>query len=472
MADNNLTSAINSLKEEQKTTSKKIDITNYELSEVREDFDSFFKDMKLAFMRALDTGDTKGVTSAQPSVNSNAQKSESGGFDLAVVLGRIGATLATAAGALVAANQGFIGMKDMKAGGKAFMRPINALREGLSKSLKAARAGVLGQFGLVEEDGKIKYKEAIEGRNVARDPNTGRLMSRTGGLAGALEDLRTSLRTKLAPVTTYITEALEKVKTSGDDFLKAIKNSFIGRLVGGVLNSVILRVIAFGMAIWDGMKEAFFGSAKAEENDETFVSQVLRGGLGFLAGASASFIGGFLDLVVLAIRGIVWSIGKLFFGESFNEDGTLNTETFIGNLLQQLDNTSFTQMILDGWRTLTDWIVFAIEETWKWIKSIFTWENIKSAAGSVVSFLGPDEDDPAYQEKMRKRDELNAKLEAERLAFLQRQDNMMASRSGGGTSVTDNSTKNTSVSNTGISMTDQSTDGPNVPGSRHAYGTG
>jgi len=418
-----LASAIGSLRGTSEQTLNLTSENNIELQQINRNFNEFFEQMRKDRLTGNDVPDTatdKGsVASSMSSLGGSLKDMMS--FP----------TLASVIAGFMASNFGLVGMKDMTAKIKGAMnigKIGTMVSDRIRNVIRGIRNAITHKLGLTDLNGKrIPWNGAMQ------DPETGKMMkSNLNKFQTKFMRLGWAVQNFLKPLTTFMTSAGDKIgafatkigTVVGEQAGKIkdyIKNSRIGKIVGGFLNSALLRVVAWGMAVYDGIKEAIFGIEQADAKDEGWVSKSIRAAFGFIGGASGSFIGGLLDLVVGAIGLITKGVAKLFFPDSFNEDGTYNEETFLGNFMKRLDEFSFTEMILDGIRGLTDLIA--------------TWFNDKIAAITDY-FNTPDDENPtiiAQKKRMEQREEME-RLREEKQA-------LRDAEKKGSTNVSDNSTK-------------------------------
>lgn len=402
--DSGLTNAIKSLQKSQDVTTKGVAATASGVEGLNDKFNSFFDYLKMQDMKALDVADR---TATRPSP---AEKIGDAAMDLSGLFKMLQGFGITLAGAGVLSNLGFIGMKDLKAS-IGMPKILRLAGERITAGIRAARNWITWKLGWTDPEGnKLSGKW--------QDPDTGRFMKNP---LTRIQEGWKNVRSNVGRIFQPISDLFEKVRTffrTGattllDDLMRL---PLIGRILSGgkaILNSVVLRVAAYVMSIYDGVMEAIFGVKKAEEAEEGTTAEVLRGALGFVGGATASFFGGFMDLIKLAVKGIVWSVAKLFFGDSWNEDGTYNEATFLGSFMKGLDEFSFIDTILNFFRMVQDAVVGWVADATEAVTNF-----LEDPLGSIGGFIGPNEDDPAYQEKVKKQDELNAKLEERRQEYL------------------------------------------------------
>lgn len=400
-----LASAIGNLRSTSESTLNVTEENRQELIQINRNFEQFFDQMRADRLTGKDKPDTA-ISSPSFADNIDSLKSDMKGL-LSLP------TLAGLVASFMASNFGLVGMKDLKANLKGFMnvgKITSLVSDRIGNIIKSIRNSITQKLGLTDANGRrIPWSGSMQ------DPETKKFMkSELTKFQTKIMRIGWAVSNFLRPLTTFFssagksiggfaTQIGEVISKNASKIGTFIKESRIGKIVGGFLNSALLRVVAWAMAVYDGIKEAIFGIEKADEKEEGYFATFIRAGLGFAGGASASFIGGILDLIVGAIGLIVKGIGKLFFADSWNEDGTYNEDTFLGNFMKRLDEFSFTELILTGIRGITDLLASWIDDQ---ITGVLDWFNTDDDENPTII---------AQRERIAQREELS-RLAAEKQA--------------------------------------------------------
>jgi hypothetical protein len=266
---------------------------------------------------------------------------------LGAALVQLATTIAAVAAAfsslLLAANGLGPTFKDLDKFIKTITRPQRAVTAWAGRVTRGPRATLAGE--IMERYNKFRTEIlrrigiGVDGKPVVGRGAGGRYEAKPIGKA--LINLNTNfnkfmkfIQPALKPfqeIGRYLSGSGSRVFTFLGDFAK-------NKYVTGFFR--FLRPLAAILSIFDG----FSNAAEEMEDREGFFNKYLGGGLGgFVSGSLGSFFGEFFNL----IKDLPLFAIKYFFPDMVDEEGNFKRDTFVGNILANIQKMDFNKLITD-----------------------------------------------------------------------------------------------------------------------------